>query len=81
MTLRQEVILNQQEREIEFERKHEQLIEQPSRAADSEVEYLKIEPGRSYADPEALGYDSTPWPYRTLVKRYFETMGPRGKHD
>ena len=81
VTLRQEVILNQQEREIEFERKHEQLIEQPSRAADSEVEYLKIEPGRSYADPEALGYDSTPWPYRTLVKRYFETMGPRGKHD
>ena len=60
VTLRQEVILNQQERE---------------------VEYLKIEPGRSYADPEALGYDSTPWPYRTLVKRYFETMGPRGKHD
>ena len=81
VTLRQEVILSQQEREIEFEREHEQLIEQPSRAADSEVEYLKIEPGRSYADPEALGYDSIPWSYRNLVKRYFETMGPRGQHD
>ena len=81
VTLRQEVILSQQEREIEFEREHEQLIEQPSRAADSEVEYRKIEPGRSYADPEALGYDSIPSSYRTLDKRYFETMGPRGQYD
>ncbi len=79
VTLRQEVITSRQEHETELER--ERLIEQPSRAADSEIEYREIEPGPSYTEPEAMEHDGVPWPYRALVKRYFEAMGPRGKHD
>lgn len=34
-----------------------------------------------YARPEAVAAPDLPWPYRELVKAYFQKVGPRAKHD
>lgn len=57
------------------------LIDQPSEAAHSKLQYEQVEPTLPYAEPDLLDADRIPWPYRNLVKLYFRAVGPRGKHD
>ena len=57
------------------------LIDQPSEAARSKLQYEQVETTLPYAEPDLLDADRIPWPYRDLVKLYFQAVGPRGKHD
>ena len=57
------------------------LIDQPSEAARSKLQYEQVEPALPYAEPDLLDADRIPWRYRDLVKLYFRVVGPRGKHD
>ena len=57
------------------------LIDQPSQAAESKLQYEPIEAEVTYAEPDLLDADRIPWTYRDLVKCYFRAVGPRGKHD
>ena len=59
----------------------EQLIDEPSQAEESRLEYEPVEPDVTYGEADLLNTDTIPLSYRELVKRYFQAVGPRGQHD
>ena len=59
----------------------EQLIDEPSQAEESSLEYEPVEPDVTYGEADLLNADTIPPSYRELVKRYFQAVGPRGRHD
>lgn len=54
---------------------------QETRQARSKLQFQQVAPRPRYARPGAMELDQVPWPYRDLVKSYFQKVGPRGKHD
>jgi hypothetical protein len=55
----------------------DRLVNQPSQASQSKLQYEEIGSMISYQDSEILDADSIPWLYRDLVKQYFQAVGPR----
>ena len=55
----------------------DRLVDQPSQASQSKLQYEEIGLMISYQDSEMLDADSIPWLYRDLVKQYFQAVGPR----
>ena len=58
------------------EKKEERF--QETKQAQSKQQYQQVAP-RKYAQPDAVEPNQVPWPYRALVKSYFQKVGPRGK--
>jgi len=54
------------------------LVDEDTRASRVTVEYEPVEPRASYEGADRLTGDVVPWPYRALVKTYFQVVGPRG---
>jgi hypothetical protein len=59
----------------------EQLIDQPSQAEESKLEYQPVESDVTYGEADLLKANTIPLSYRALIKRYFQAVGPRGQHD
>lgn len=55
----------------------DRLVDQPSQASQSKLQYEEIGSTISYQDSEILDANSIPWLYRDLVKQYFQAVGPR----
>jgi hypothetical protein len=55
----------------------DRLVDQPSQASQSILQYEEIGSTISYKDSEILDAGSIPWLYRDLVKQYFQAVGPR----
>jgi hypothetical protein len=55
----------------------DRLVDQPSQASQSKLQYEEIGSMISYQDSEILDADSIPRLYRDLVKQYFQAVGPR----
>jgi hypothetical protein len=49
----------------------EEIFERLSRQEKSSLNYEALTQRGSYADDSALGHESLPWQYRSLVKQYF----------
>ncbi|MBI1875844.1 MAG: hypothetical protein HYS05_18430, partial [Acidobacteria bacterium] len=54
---------------------------QETKEARSKLQFQQVAPRPRYARPDAMEPDQVPWPYRDLVRSYFQKVGPRGKHD
>jgi nucleotide-binding universal stress UspA family protein len=53
-------------------------VDEDTRASRVTVEYQPAEPRASYADADRVTGDVVPWSYRSLVRTYFQIVGPRG---
>jgi len=53
-------------------------VDEDTRASRVTVEYQPTEPRASYADADRVTGDVVPWTYRSLVRAYFQLVGPRG---
>jgi len=54
-------------------------VDEDTRASRVTVEYQPAEPRSSYADADRVTGDAVPWSYRSLVRTYFQIVGPRGE--
>ncbi len=52
----------------------EEVFERLSRQEKSKLNYDSVSQRRAYDDETALHHESVPWPYRSLVKRYFMSI-------
>jgi hypothetical protein len=64
-------VIEQKEREEPIP---EEIFERLSRQEKSTLNYEVIRQRGNYADESALTNESVPWPYRSLVKRYFMSI-------
>ena len=71
-------ILDEPEPGPEEEPDPEDIFRGVSRQQSSTVEYRDVRGPSSYAAGSALGVDRIPWRYRSLVKKYFLAIRPRG---
>jgi hypothetical protein len=77
---RLEVARRPEELMLLSERKQDELVDQPSRAAEARTSFDPVRATR-YAPPDPLNRQTVPAAARPLVKRYFQTLGPRSRHD
>ena len=53
-------------------------VDEDTRASRVTVDYQPTEPRAAYADADRMTGDVVPWSYRSLVRTYFQIVGPRG---
>jgi hypothetical protein len=52
----------------------EEITQEASREAQSELEYENVRGRSDYVESDVMSAERIPWPYRDIVKRYFQTL-------
>ena len=71
-------VLDEPEPRPESEPDPDDVFKEASRQESSTLQYRDVRGPSSYAEGSALAVDRVPWRYRSLVKKYFLAIRPRG---